>query len=180
MPRPANPDIQRLQAASHVPLGVLGVVAPIADPTLPEEQIAALELSRPNGAVGPGRLQTGGVGHGHLVGDAERECRPPLAVVEAGHGVMIAIPAGVAERAPRGRVERRVAIGIVTEDVAGVMGNDVENDIDSLFVCGSHEVAELLPRAEVRVHVQEVLHAVAMVARLECDLAKGRTDPQRG
>ena len=67
LPGPAHPDVQRLEPAGHVPLGVLGVVAPVVDPALAQEQVAALELARPDGAVGPGRLQSGGVGGRHIL-----------------------------------------------------------------------------------------------------------------
>ena len=75
---------------------------------------------------------------------------------------------------------RRVAVRVVGEDVAGVVGDDVEDDVDALLVGGLDEVAELLARAEVGVHVEEVLDAVAVVARLEGDLSEDRADPQRG
>ena len=75
---------------------------------------------------------------------------------------------------------RRVAIRIVGEDVAGVVGDDVENDVNPLLVGGLDEVAELLACPEMRVHVEEVLDAVAVVARLEGDLPEDRADPQGG
>ena len=58
----------------------------------------------------------------------------------------------------------RVAVRGVGEDVAGVVGDDVEDDVDALLVGGLDEVAELLARSEVRVDVEEVLDAVAVVA----------------
>ena len=75
---------------------------------------------------------------------------------------------------------RRVAIRIVGEDVAGVVGDDVEDDVDPLLVGGLDEVAELLACPEMRIHVEEVLDAVAVVARLEGDLPEDRADPQGG
>src|SRR5262249_30493640 len=68
----------------------------------------------------------------------------------------------------------------VAEDVAGVVGNDVENDVDPLLVGGLHKVAELLARPEMRIDVEEVLDAVAVVARLEWDLPEDRADPESG
>jgi hypothetical protein len=64
----------------------------------------------------------------------------------------------------------RVAVRGVAEDVAGVVGNDVKNDVDPLLVGGLDEVAELLARTEMRIDVEEVLDAVAVIARLEGDL----------
>ena len=40
-----------------------------------------------------------------------------------------------------------------------------------------YKVAELLARPEMRIDVEEVLDAVAVVARLESDLPKDWTDP---
>ena len=60
------------------------------------------------------------------------------------------------------------------------MSDDVEDDVDTLFVGGLDEVAELLASPEMRIDVEEVLDAVAVVARLEGDLAEDRADPQRG
>ena len=75
---------------------------------------------------------------------------------------------------------RRVAVRVVGEDVTRVVGDDVEDDVDALLVGGLDEVTELLARPEMGVHVKKVLDAVAVVARLEGDLAKGRADPQCG
>src|SRR5262249_29872559 len=78
------------------------------------------------------------------------------------------------------RVVRRVAIRGVGEDVAGVMGDDVEYDVDPLLVGGRDKLAELRAGPEMRIDVKEVLNAVAVVARLECDLPKDPADPQGG
>jgi hypothetical protein len=61
-----------------------------------------------------------------------------------------------------------------------VVGNDVEDDVDPLFVGGLNEVAEFLPRAEVRIYVEEILNSVTMLAWFECDLPEDWTDPQGG
>src|SRR5262249_26876040 len=68
----------------------------------------------------------------------------------------------------------------VAEDVAGVVGNDIENDVDPLLVGGLHKVSELLARPEMRIDVEKVLDAVAVVARLESNLAEDRADPESG
>ncbi len=133
-----------------------------------------LELAGPNGAVRPGRLQSARIGR------VERQRRPAVAVVEALDGVGLAVPARVVVPPARSRVVRRVAIRVVGEDVAGVVGDDVEDDVDPLLVGGLDEVAELLARPEMRIHVEEVLDAVAVVARLERDLPEERADPQGG
>src|SRR4029079_1344507 len=108
-----------------------------------------------------------------------RERRLPRAVVEARYRVRPAVPAGVVERAARHRIAGRVAVRVVGEDVAGMVGDHVEDDVNPLLVRGTNEVAELLARAEVRVHIEEVLDAVAVIALLERDLSEWRADPQR-
>src|SRR5262249_1462694 len=75
---------------------------------------------------------------------------------------------------------RRVAVRGVSKDIAGVMGDDVQNDVDSMLVRSRDEVAELLARPEMRIDVEEVLDAVAVVARLERHLPEYRADPQGG
>ena len=114
------------------------------------------------------------------IGRVERQRRPAVAVVEALDGVRLAVPARVVVPLARSRVVRRVAIRVVGEDVARVVGDDVEDDVDPLLVGGLDEVAELLARPEVRIHVEEVLDAVAVVARLERDLPEDGADPQGG
>ena len=175
LPVPPHPDVQRLEA-EHVPLGVLGVVVPVGDVPLAEEQLGRWNS---RGQIAPSGQAASSV-RPRRRAVAERQRRPPVAVVEARDGVGPAVPARVVVPPSRGRVVRRVAVGVIGEDVAGVVGNDVEDDVDALLVGGLDEVAELLARAEVRVHVEEVLDAVAVVARLECDLAERRADPQRG
>src|SRR5262245_44641375 len=58
------------------------------------------------------------------------------------------------------------------------MGDDVEDDVNPLVVRGLDKVAELLARPEMRIYVEEVLDAVAVVTRLEGDLFEDRADPQ--
>jgi len=85
------------------------------------------------------------------------------------------------ELACRGFLYRRhVAVRGVGEHVAGVVGNDVEDDVDPLLVGGPDEVTELLARSEMRIDVEEILDTVAVVARLERDLPEDRADPQGG
>jgi len=61
-----------------------------------------------------------------------------------------------------------------------MVSDDVEDDVNPLVVGGLDEVAKLRARAEMRGHVEKVLDAVAMVARLEGDLPENRADPQGG
>jgi hypothetical protein len=66
-----------------------------------------------------------------------------------------------------------VTIRSVGKDIAGMVGDDVEDDVDPLLVGGLDEVAELLPCPEMRIDIEEVLNAVAVVARLEPTAPEG-------
>jgi hypothetical protein len=176
---PANAHVQRLEPIGHVALDVFGVVTPVIDPAFTQKQIAALELARPDGAIGPGRFEASGIGCGYCAVDAEGQCRQTAAVVESGDPVRLAIPARISEITAAG-VVGGITVGGVGEDVAGVVRNHIEDDENPLLVRGADEVAKFFAGAEVRVDVQEVLYPVAVVARLEGDLSEWRTDPERG
>src|SRR5262249_53802024 len=104
--------------------------------------------------------------------------RPAGAVVEALDGVRLAVPARIVVRPARSRLLGRVAIRRVREDVAGVVGDNVEDDVDPMRMGGPDEVAELFSGSEMRIDVEEVLDAVAVVGRLERDLPENGADPQ--
>src|SRR5207244_3103655 len=133
---PLHPEVEGFQA-EHVSFGVFRVVVPVHDVPLAEEQVRALELPRPDRAVGPRRIQ--GI---RLRLPVEWQRRPAFAVVETLDGVRLAVPARVVVPPARGGIVRRVAVRGVAEDVAGVVGNDVENDVDPLFMRGLDTVAE--------------------------------------
>ena len=141
---------------------------------LVKEHVRALELPRPNGAVRPGRLQL------VAVRGVKRQRRPAVSIIEALDSVGLAVPARVVVPTARSWVLRRIPVGVVGEDVAGMVSDDVEDDVNPLVVGGLDEVAKLRARAEMRGHVEKVLDAVAMVARLEGDLPENRADPQGG
>src|SRR5262245_66090626 len=74
----------------------------------------------------------------------------------------------------------RVTVCRVGEHVAGVVGDDIEDHVNAVLMGEIDKVAEVLARAEVRIDVEKVLDAVAVVGRrLECDLAKDRAHPER-
>src|SRR4029453_2167953 len=102
-------------------------------------------------------------------------------VVKTLHGVRLAVPARIVVRLSGARIADRVTVRCVSEHVAGVVRNDVEDHIDAVLVGRVDEVAEVLPRPEMRIDVEEVLDTVTVVARrLECDLAKDWAHPERG
>ena len=143
--------------------------------SLAEKHAKVLELPRPHCAVGPGGFEPSGIGR--IAGDR----RATVAVVETVHGVRLAVPARIVVRLSGAGILDRVTVRGVSEHVAGVVRDDVEDHIDALLVGGVDEVAEVLARPEMWVDVEEVLDAVTVVARrLECDLAKDRAHPERG
>ena len=166
-----HPHVKGLQA-EHVSLGVLWVVIPARDVPLAKKHGWLLKLAGPNGAVRPGRL------HPARIGRIERQGRTTIAVVEALDVVGLAVPARVVVPPARSRVVRHVAVRGVGKHVAGVVGDDVEDDVDSLLVGGLDKVAEFLSCSKMRIHVEEILDTVAVVGRLERDLPEGRADPQ--
>src|SRR5262249_49809372 len=139
-----------------------------------KKQIWSLKLARPDGAVRPGCLQPSAIGH------VKWQRRSAVAVIEAEDRVWLAVPARIVVTLARSRVVGRVAIRGVAEDVSGVVGDDVEDDVDPLVVGRSDEVAEFLARPEMRIHVEEVLDAVAVVCRFERNLPENGADPQGG
>src|SRR5262249_48560129 len=153
---------------------VLRVIVPVDNVPLEKEYVGPLELTGPDGPVWPGRFQT------RAVGGVKGQGRPALPVMEALDGVGFAVPAWVIVPLAGCRIVRRVTIRGVAEDVAGMVGNDVEDNVDPLLMGGLNEIPELSPRSEMRIDVEEVLDAVAVVARLEGALPKDGADPQGG
>jgi hypothetical protein len=79
------------------------------------------------------------------------------------------------------RLERVARLGRVVEPVrARVIEDDVEHDAHADRVRGAHELDEIRPRAEARVDVQEVLHAVAVEIVALDALPEYRRYPERG
>ncbi len=58
------------------------------------------------------------------------------------------------------------------------MRDDVQDHVDAVIVGVFHKVTELLAGSEVRIDIEEVLDAVAVIRRLERDLAEYRADPK--
>src|SRR5436309_5593 len=114
--------------------------------SLPEKDARLLKLPGPDGAVGPDRFQSG------VLGRLERQGRPTLRVVETLNGIGFVVPARVVVHTPGRRVGGRIAIRRVGENIAGVMSDDVEDDVESLFVGCLDKVAELLAGPEVRIN----------------------------
>jgi hypothetical protein len=83
--------------------------------------------------------------------------------VEALHDVRLAVPTGVVVRLSSVWISDRVTVRGVSEHVPGVVGDDVQDHVDAVLVGGVDEIAEVLPRPEVRIDVEEVLDTVAMV-----------------
>ena len=170
---PLNPDLEGLHV-EHVPLGILPVVVPVRDVPFPEEQFRALELSGPDRAIRPGAGHPAGVGWG------ERQRWSAVAVIEPGDRVRLAVPARIVEPASRAGIARRVAVRGVGENISGMVSDDIEDHVDPLLVSRPDQIPERRPRAEVRVHVEEILDPVPVIGRLEGELSKDRADPQGG
>ncbi len=59
------------------------------------------------------------------------------------------------------------------------MGDDVENDVDSMIVGSLHEITKFLACPKMGVDIKKILDTVAVIGGFERDLAKDRTHPQR-
>ncbi len=129
----------------------------IVDMSLAGERLWGLELRRPNGSVGKG------VGMGAEV-DRRKGKR--------GTACCIAKPTD-AERLP---VPGRIVL-VVTEHIARMIQDDIENDADPHRMPIVHQASKVVSRAEVRIHIEEVLNTVAMVAVVCVDLLKDGADP---
>ena len=87
------------------------------------------------------------------------------------------------ERQVRRLVAQRVEAGRgrhVAPVVAGVVGDDVEDDAQAAGVRVLAQVDEILARAEPRIDLEEVLDAVAVEGVEPGPLLEDRADPQRG
>ena len=152
---------------------ILGVVIPTVDPPLAGEVLSLLHFRRPHGIVRPGVAVTGRVDR------AEGDIGFTEGVAPAGHRVGSAVPARV-----HGEVAVLVLGGIairvelIAEYVAAVIEDDVQDDADAVRMSGIHQVDEILAGAEVRVDIEEILDAVAMVGvGVRGHLLEHRADP---
>src|SRR5215470_9110851 len=98
-----------------------------------------------------------------------------VAIVKAVYGVRLTVPSWIVVDLPGVWIPDRVTVCRVGEHVAGVVGDDIEDHINVVLMGEIDKVAKILPRAEVRIDIEKVLDAVAVVARrLECNLAEDR------
>ena len=142
------------------PSMILRVVVPVGDVSLAEEHARSWNS---RGHTAPsGQAVSKGAESGASTGNRG----VTVAVVEALDGVRLAVPARIVVASPRCLdPANRVPVRGVSEDVAGVVGDDVEDHVDAVLVGEIDEVAEVLARPEVWIDVEEVLDAVAVVAR---------------
>jgi hypothetical protein len=74
-----------------------------------------------------------------------------------------------------------LALAGVAPDIAAVVDDDVEDDVHASLVGLTHQLDQVFGRAEAGVDVEEVLDAVAVVARgVVLALLEGRADPDGG
>ena len=133
-------------------------MVPVLDPALPRERRGRLELSRPDGAI---RV---GVRMRRKIHRTERQRRLAARIAEPGGSILTAVPSRIHERRPVSTT-RLVAVGIVGEDIPGVVQDDVEDDADPMIVRRLHERAQIVARAEARIDVEKILDAVAVIRR---------------
>src|SRR5690349_17152585 len=134
-----------------ITLPVLRVEVPIGNMTLGSERGGVLELNRPDCVIRPWkRGPVGGVSaHKLNIGISG-------SIPEAADPVRPAVPARV-----HAAVGIGIAIGLIPEDIAGVIQNDVENDAYSVFMGFLHQRPEVIGCAKSWVDLQIILNAVA-------------------
>src|SRR6185369_2903570 len=89
----------------------------------------------------------------------KRNIRNSQAVVESLDRVLIAVETDV-----QAAVFHPVAIRSIAEDVAGVVEDDIKDDVNAVGMGGSDHLPQICQITEVRVHGKEILDAVTMVA----------------
>ena len=147
-------------------------------------EAAAIERALAGARVVPRRAQ---LDRKDAVVDAGRRRRALLVLVAQGRAPALAGPVRRAvelrERQVRRLVAQRVEAGLgrhVAPVVAGVVGDDVEDDAQAAGVRVLAQVDEILARAEPRIDLEEVLDAVAVEGVEPGPLLEDRADPQRG
>ena len=89
--------------------------------------------------------------------------RVSLGITKAASSELLAVP-------------RRV-VSVVAEHVATVVENDIQDDPHPQCMSGLHKALEVLSRAEMGIHVEEVLNTVTVVSIINGDLLEDRTQP---
>src|SRR5208282_1297960 len=149
------------------------IVVPVSDVSTAAELGNVLEFTRPDGAIRPRILEPGSIvgvpSYGWLT----------VTIIEPTHGVTIPIPARIVVALAGVGIVGQITIGVVSKDISRVVGDDVENDVDSMIVGSLHEITQFLACPKMRVDIKKVLDTVAVIAGFERDLAKDRTNPQR-
>ena len=106
--------------------------------------------------------------------------RPPASVEPEPVNVGIWIP--VPSRIKIGRSTigtiAHIAIGVIGEEISRVVGDDVENDVDSVIVGSLNEVTQFLACPKMGVDIEEILDTVAVIGGFKRDLAKNGAHPQ--
>lgn len=148
--------------------------------TLGPQVVEAVEVAVGGGLAGPGgvapvvvhrRVVEPGGDLEVLLGGRDRRGAREGAGVHAGEAALAVRVVGVVEGLPVLGQVREGALGevvvgllLVVDDVGGVVGDDVEEDLHALGVGLGDEVLEVLVGAEVRVDLGEVGDPVAVVA----------------
>ena len=160
--------------AFEVPLAELGVEVPVADLPLARERRRRLQLCGPDGAVGEVRRRDRAERQGRVAGR--------IAVALDTIDRSVGLPARfLAHEVPllveyvAAKLRRRVR-----EDVARMVEDHVENYPDIVLMCGPDQRDEIVPGAEVRIDIKEILDAVAVIRLLRRDLLEDRAHPDRG
>ena len=165
-----GPKIEGLQG-EHVSFEVLRIVVPVSDVTLAAELSEVLELTRPDSSIRPRPFKPSPIPRFYAW--------LASTIVEPAHGVRLPVPARIVIGLAGIGIVHHITIMIVSENISRVVGNDVENHVYSMIVRSLDEVAKILTRPKMRVDIKKILNTIAVIARLERNLAKDGAYPQR-
>src|SRR5262249_20028409 len=135
-------------------------IVKIRDPPFADEIDGRLQLPGPDRSVGPSRIES------RRVWRIERERGLAGTITKSFDLVRLPIPPRIGHPLvfPDADPVSRV---LVTEHIRGVVEDYIEDAVDTLLVCRIDQVAQIFACAEMRVDVEKVLNAIAVVSRFE-------------
>src|SRR5215469_3927868 len=136
--RPVDRQVQLLEI-KKVPLPKLWVEIKVPYPAFAHETTGSLQLSWPDGSVGPGCLERPPIWW------IKRQDRLTIAVAESFDLVRLSVPPRIRDPTVLRNI-RLITCALVPERICGVIENHIEDAVDALFVCCIDQVAQIFAR----------------------------------
>jgi hypothetical protein len=160
-----GPEVEGLQG-EHVSLDIFRIVVPVSDVSTAAELGNVLEFTGPDSAIRPRVFEPSSIV------EVPRYGWLTVTIIEPAHGVTISIPARIVVALAGVGIVDQITISAVSKDISRVVGDDVENDVDSMIVGNLHEIAQFLARPKMGVDIKKILDTITVIAGFERDLAK--------